>query len=443
MRRRPLLRCTPSRPDARSCQAPSGPGSGATKSTPHGGSPQPPQRAAALGDTPRAGGVGRDHPRILATTGPSRSSRDFVAESEGETTPNDRYCKENTMFISGKSVCSTTLLAACGLAACSSVPTRYDNPYSPRHEHDYRYGVMPTRECADRMSEWEDSHPYGAPVSDTLAYGGGIDGVGVTSGMPRVYLVFYGSQWAQGGGGDPNNVSTFLQALFTGIGTGGERWSGTATQYCDGPTVQTGATHCDARSSPHVGYPKQGALAGVWFDNSAPAPASATPEQLAQEAVNAAAHFGNTTPGSNRYVQYFIVSPTGTHPDGFNTSGEGFCGWHFYTQSPFGDIAYANMPYVSDAGRSCGVKFVNHGDQGVLDAFSIVAGHEYAETLTDQLPPGGWSNPVSGEEAADACAWIVSGHGRVANVTLATGAFALQSIWSNDTNQCEIAHAIR
>jgi len=347
------------------------------------------------------------------------------------------------MSISGKWVCNTTLLAACGLAACSSVPTRYDNPYSPRHGHDYRYGVMPTRECADRMGEWEDSHPYGAPVSDTLAYGGGVGGVGVTSGMPRVYLVFYGSQWAQGGGGDPNGVSTFLQALFTGIGTGGERWSGTMTQYCDGPTVQTGATRCDPSSTPHVGYPAQGALAGVWFDTTVPSPDTATPEQLAQEAVTAAAHFGNTTPASNRNAQYFIVSPAGTHPDGFGQDGGNFCGWHNYTGSPFGDIAYSNMPYVSDAGRSCGVKFVNHGTQGVLDAFSIVAGHEYAETLTDQLPPGGWTNPATGEEAGDACAWIMTGHGHVRNVTLPTGAFAMQGIWSNDTRDCEIAHTIR
>ena len=162
------------------------------------------------------------------------------------------------------------------------------------------------------MSQWESTHPYLAPLSDTLAYGGGVDGVGVTSGVPRVYLVFYGSQWAQGAGGDPIGVSMYLQALFTGLGTGGEKWSGTMTQYCDGPTVAKGAKRCDASTTPHVGYPSQGALAGVWFDTQAPSPVNATQADLAQEAVNAAAHFGNTAPGSNRYVQYFIVSPTGT-----------------------------------------------------------------------------------------------------------------------------------
>jgi hypothetical protein len=347
------------------------------------------------------------------------------------------------MSISGKTVRNAALLLACAVAACSTEPTRYANPYSPQSGHEYRYGVVPTRECADKMDQWESAHSYAAPLSDTLAYGGGVDGVGVTSGEPRVYLVFYGSQWAQGASGDPLGVSTFLQALFAGLGTGGERWSGTVTQYCDGPTVPKGATHCDPASTPHVAYPRQGTLAGVWFDTGAPAPENATPAQISQEAVNAAAHFGNTTPQANRYAQYFIVSPSGTHPDGFGLTGENFCGWHYYVRTPLGDIAYSNLPYVSDAGRSCGVNFVNHGKEGALDAFSMVATHEYAETVTDQFPPGGWTNPVSGEELADACAWISNGPGHAKNVQLGTGKFALQSLWSNDTGRCEVEHAIR
>src|SRR5215469_4934318 len=226
------------------------------------------------------------------------SSPGFASESEGRHhQPQPLSCARRTpMSDSGKSIRNVLLLAVCTLAACSSEPTRYDNPYSPRHGHPYRVGYVATRECADQMSQWESNHPYMAPLSDTLEYGGGVDGVGVTSGVPRVYLVFYGSQWAQGGGGDPLNVSTYLQALFTGIGTGGEKWSGTMTQYCDGPTVRSGAKSCNPRNTPHVGYPGQGALAGVWFDTSVASPANATTEQLAQEAVNAAAHFGNMTP---------------------------------------------------------------------------------------------------------------------------------------------------
>jgi serine protease len=288
------------------------------------------------------------------------------------------------------------------------------------------------------MRVWYASHAA-APLSNVLSFGGGIDGIGVTSGNPRVYLVFYGSQWLSGG--DPQAAAAYLQSLFTGIGTGGELWSGTMTQYCDGPLVAKGATSCPG-GAPHVRYPRGGALAGVWFDTSTASPASATPAQLAAEAVSAARHFGNTSGTANRYAQYFIVSPAGTHPDGFNTPGADFCAWHDYTGSPFGDIAYANMPYVSDLGASCGARFVNSGAKGALDGFSIVGGHEYAETVTDQNPAGGWTNAQTGGENADECAWIATGHGASANVSMGNGAYAMQSTWSNDTNACEISHAI-
>src|SRR5204863_3310565 len=196
---------------------------------------------------------------------------------------------------------------------------------------------------------------------NTLSFGGGIDGIGVTSSTPRVYLVFYGSQWT--GGGDPDGAATYLQHLFAGIGTGGELWSGTMTQYCDGPTVSPGATSCPS-GAPHVGYPASGALAGVWFDTAGPSPSNASAAQLAAEAARAAAHFGNTTPASNRYAQYVVVSPSGTHPDGFNTITSNFCAWHDYTGSSYGDLAFTNMPYVTDLGQSCGQNFVNSGSAG-------------------------------------------------------------------------------
>jgi serine protease len=66
--------------------------------------------------------------------------------------------------------------------------------------------------------------------------------------------------------------------------------------------------------------------------------------------------------------------------------------------------------------------------------------------MTDQNPAGGWTNHTtssySGEENADECAWLSSGQGAAANVTFGTGTFALQSSWSNDTNRCDLTHAI-
>jgi serine protease len=77
----------------------------------------------------------------------------------------------------------------------------------------------------------------------------------------------------------------------------------------------------------------------------------------------------------------------------------------------------------------------------------MVSGHEYSETVTDQNPAGGWTNQqllstYSGEENADECAWISSGQGASANVSMTTGTFAMQSTWSNDTNRCDLSHPI-
>src|SRR5579862_1821803 len=143
--------------------------------------------------------------------------------------------------------------------------------------HGYRHGVVPLR---------------GRPSSTTtsandLNYGGGISGIGVTTGTPRVYLVFWGSQWgtqstnAQGNitlSGDPKGMAPYVEGFMKGVGTNAEKWSGVMTQYCQGVTA--GAQSCPASNTQHVGYPVAGAFAGVWADESAAAPAQATGHQL-------------------------------------------------------------------------------------------------------------------------------------------------------------------
>ncbi|MBV8789314.1 MAG: putative Ig domain-containing protein, partial [Mycobacterium sp.] len=352
-------------------------------------------------------------------------------------------------------------IVALGGAGALSAPAMAANSISAATAgHRYRHGAVPLRPGAHHNGAF--SSPQAAATTGLLQYGGGVGGVGVVSGTPKVYVVFWGSQWgtqstnSQGYvtlSGDPNNAAPDIQAFFKGLGTGSETWSGVMTQYCDGSGVATGATSCGSTTA-HVGYPTGGALAGVWVDESAAAPASATGNQIGQEAVNAAGHFGNTTTASNRYVQYDIVSPTGTTPDGFNTSSGNFCAWHDYTgdssltggavNSPYGNIAFTNMPYVTDAGSGCGQNFVNSGSAGTDDGFTIVGGHEYAETLTDEFPAGGWTDS-SGNEDGDKCAWISSGAGASQNITLSTGTFAVQSTWANDdgtSGGCEVTHAI-
>jgi hypothetical protein len=351
-------------------------------------------------------------------------------------------------------------LAGGAQASPHQAPNRVVNPYSPAYHRAYRHGVVPTIAQQKKMVRWDRNHPRNASAND-LNYGGGIDGIGVTTGQEKVYMVFYGSQWgtqstnANGDitlSGDPSGQAPYQQELYKGLGTGGELWSGVMTQYCDG--VAVGAQTCPASNTHHVAYPSGGVLAGVWVDESTASPSQATGHQLGVEAVNAAAHFGNTTAASNRDAQYIIVSPHNTHPDGYNTPTGQFCAWHDWNgdttlsggavTSPYGDIAFTNSPYITDMGASCGQDFVN--SNGTLDGVSIVNGHEYAETITDQNPPGGYTDS-SGEENGDKCAWITPGtSGGSFDLSTAHGTFAMQTTWANDGNSgagtCEASHAI-
>ena len=322
--------------------------------------------------------------------------------------------------------------------------------------HSYRQGLVPTVEQA-LQGQANKALGIGLPLLNfQLTYGGGNSGVGVVTGAPKVYLVFMGSQWgtaatdANGNttlSGDPSATAPRLQAFFKGLGTNSESWSKVLTQYCEG--VSSGAKTCSG-SVPHVPYPPTtGTLAGIWVDERAAAPAQATQAQLGQEAIDAAGFFGNTTAASNRNAFYTILSPTGTHPDGYNTSSSTWCAWHDWTgdvgvTSPYGGIAFANDPYIPDTGSSCGSNFVNSGSAGLIDGVTIVDGHEYTEWMTDTFPSGGWTD-LQGQENADKCAWISSGQGAATNITLSTGTFPVQGTWANDFNGgkggCETSHA--
>ena len=289
-------------------------------------------------------------------------------------------------------------------------------------------------------------------TNSEMTYHGGSGGFGVIRDRPRVYIVYWGNQWGTASTdangdytftGDPKGMARYQQEFFKGLGTGGEKWSGVMTQYCD--LVASGAKSCPTSNVAHVGFANGGALAGVWYDHSAAAPAAATGNQIAQEAIAAAQHFGNAGIGANLDNQYVITSPTGTDPA--NVFSQGDCAWHSdTTQLPWSgdDVAYTNMPYIPDAGSSCGVGAVN--SPGTLDGVSVVGGHEYAETLTDAFGCGGWwGNACSNDENGDKCAWGIN-NSSLQNVTFSTGTYAMQETWANDANGgkggCEISHPV-
>src|SRR5487761_1534757 len=137
--------------------------------------------------------------------------------------------------------------AACTLLGLAAAPVsaQETNPYSPANGHEYRHGVLPTRDVLNQMNHWKAQHPLTAvntaTGSNTLIYGGGTSGVGVMDSHVKVYIVYYGTQW------------------------------GTRTTNAKGDSVFTGdadgAISCPSTAS-FVPYQTGGTLAGVWYDNS-------------------------------------------------------------------------------------------------------------------------------------------------------------------------------
>jgi hypothetical protein len=191
--------------------------------------------------------------------------------------------------------------------------------------------------------------------------------------------------------------------------------------------VASGTVFCNGAGSPAGGGISFSSSTSVWYDAASAAPSSPTQSQLASEAIRAAQHFNNTASGSNNTTQYVVATATHNNSSGFGTQ---YCAWHSSTSSAYGNIAYTNLPYITDAGSACGANFNN---LGATAGITIVEGHEMAETITDQYPNGGWLDR-NGEENGDKCAWIQSGQGASARVSLNGTNYPVQSLWSNAFN---------
>jgi len=276
------------------------------------------------------------------------------------------------------------------------------------------------------MKRFREANPHARPgqvqaantsTTSDLTYRGGIGGIGVET-APKVFLVLWGSQWNNN---DPSGEAGILESFYHGVGD--NSWANSVTQYCQG--VPSGTVFCNGSGTP-AGNPAS-IFATVWADNASAAPSHPRQSQLAAEAVRAAQHFGNSTAGSNASVQYVIATASGNNSRGFGTQ---YCAYHSATSSAVGNVAYTNLPYVTDAGANCGANFNNLGPKAGI---TIVGGHEMAETMTDQFPNGGWLDS-SGAENGDKCAWISSGQGAAADITFSTGTFPVQSLWSNAFN---------
>jgi hypothetical protein len=254
---------------------------------------------------------------------------------------------------------------------------------------------------------------------------------GAVETVPLVYISWWGSQWNTGfstGGYSSAKAQTYIQGFFSNVG--GSSWDNIDTQYCQG--VAIGTTNCGS-SGTHITNPT-GQLKGTWVDTTS-VPTRPTQSQIQSAATRLMNHFG----GYNANATYFVFTPHGHSMSGFGTS---WCAWHDEPTSGT-DMAHAYMPYIPDAGTSCGRNFVNRTNNsygnGYFDGFSVVGGHEYAEAMTDPHPERtstnfGWitSTGSSGEENGDLCAWASNS----TNITLGSHFYAVQPLWSNASSSC-------
>jgi len=230
------------------------------------------------------------------------------------------------------------------------------------------------------------SHPAAPAAGNTL-----INHGGPVQSSPRVYLDLWG--WTS----DPYGMSSYLQSFLSKVGN--TSWLSTVHQYSS------------------AGYAAP--LAGVW-SHAASVPSVPTDAQIQAEAKTAGSHFGVSTGDVN--AQIVVATPTGHSSSGFGTS---YCAYHGVVSGT--SNSYTDLPYMPDAGGSCGAGSVNPGNS--LDGVSIVEGHELAESVTDPKLNAWYTS--SGSEIGDVCAWT-----GLANVNLNGTSFAMQPLWSNAANAC-------
>jgi serine protease len=257
--------------------------------------------------------------------------------------------------------------------------------------------ILPTRDALDAARLAAGNQRGTLAVSNLTYHGGPVQTA------PNLYVVFWGSAWNTSTG-DPHAEKTLLTKFYGAIG--GSKWLNSVTQY-----TQSGGAH--------VGNPA-GMFKGSYVDTSSSPPSRPSQSQMAAEAAKAAAHFGDYSASA----AYVVAMPHGIKPSGFGTQ---YCAYHSSTSASGHTIAWTNLPYITDAGASCGSGSVN--SPGTSDGVTIVSGHEQGETMTDPQPNSGWLDS-SGAENGDKCAWT----GLENNPN--AGGYPTQPLWSNANNGC-------
>ncbi len=224
---------------------------------------------------------------------------------------------------------------------------------------------------------------------------------------PKVYIVFWGYKTY----GDPDKVAKLLQTYSKHMG--GSSHNNIYTQYYE----KTGST------TTYITNPKK-QLGGVWYDDTNAVPAHPTDAQVAAESLQLVAKVGYDANAS-----YVVATPTQHSSTGFGTQ---WCAYHSATMSNNQLVSYTNLPYMPDAGTSCGSDFTTppSDETSTDEGVTIVEGHEYGESVTDPNPPTGWYNNAEGE-IGDICAWT-----DIQNDKFGKKQYTMQPMFSNATQSC-------
>jgi hypothetical protein len=290
-------------------------------------------------------------------------------------------------------VCASALAACSGRGSSMPGPTQIA-PQSIGDSSDLSHtSVLQTRFAPSLDVTFDSGVKYhGGPVLRT----------------PVVYVVFWGFS---GHAADPSGEKTYLENFLKGVG--GSSWMNITHQYYQ---IKDGKHQLIKNL--------QGQLAGTWVDLTNSEPSAPSDAQIQAEARKLEAHFG-----FNNNASYVVATSHDHNTPGF---GSTFCSYHNATSSSGGTIAYTNLPYITDAGANCGANFINPGRAGLLDGVSIVEGNEYASSQTDPQPSSGWTPEIGG-----VCAWQKP---PARNITLSTGVFAVQGLFSNASSSCVIKY---
>jgi hypothetical protein len=224
---------------------------------------------------------------------------------------------------------------------------------------------------------------------------------------PKFYFTFWDFSSKKS---DPDHIEPLLLEYAKVMGGSGHN------------NIEVQYYHGASKSKTYITNPSK-QFGGSWNDNSA-VPKSPSDPQIAAESLKAVGHFGYDPNGV-----YFVVTPHKHSEVGF---GSKWCSYHssaYYNKKT--RIPYANLPYVPDAGSNCGANIIKppSDESGTDEGVTIMAGHEFGESITDPRPFTAWTGPAG--EIADICAFQ-----HIANDPFGKKSYTMQPMVSDATRTC-------